>query len=292
MPSGDTSPGAPKPGLPEQVPSDWYDREYYLRNMEGGEIFRSTAGRKVTPRHAKLLEIASVRPGERVLDIGCGRGELVLQAGLKGAVAKGVDYSSAAIDLAKEALATYDEEYRSRVSFAVGDAVQLTGADERFDKVFFVDVAEHLHPHELESALRTIRELLSPDGRLILHTAPNLLFYRYAYPVIRALYPLIRRIFPAAAALARTKPNWQGDTLPKNPEEGQGYNERVHVNEQTPFTLKNTLRKCGFDCRLHMIPFLRQVDSASLRVLYSTLAMWPWSYIGCAEIVAVCRRRR
>jgi SAM-dependent methyltransferase len=274
------------------VPSEWYDREYYLRNMEGGDLFVSTAGRQVTPRHAKLLEIARLRPGMRVLDVGCGRGELVLQAGLAGAVAVGVDYSQDAIALANEALARHDEEVRSRVSFAVGDAVALKPLEQRYDVVFFVDVAEHLHPHELNRTLVSLRDLLAPEGRLIVHTAPNLLFYRFAYPVIRALYPLIRRVFPAAAALAATKPNWQGETLPKDPEAGQGYNERVHVNEQTPFTLRRALAEAGLSCRIRMIPFLRQVDSPALRVLYRVLAMRPWCYVTSAEIVAECRRKR
>ena len=275
---------------PEQVPSEWYDREYYLRNMEGGEVFLETGGRTITPRHAKLLELTEIRPGDRVLDVGCGRGELVLQAGLRGATAKGIDYSRDAIQLAREALETYDEEFRARVSFTVGDAVQLTLTGERFDKVFFVDVWEHLHPHELEGTLNTLRELLDDGGELIVHTAPNKLFYKVSYPVIRLLYPLIRRVFPAGAALAATKPNWKGDRLPKDPEEGQGYNERVHVNEQTPFTMRKSLHEAGFTSRIEMVPFLRQVDSPSLRALYRVLAMKPWSYATSAEIVAVCRK--
>jgi 2-polyprenyl-3-methyl-5-hydroxy-6-metoxy-1,4-benzoquinol methylase len=272
------------------VPAEWYDRDYYLQNMEGGEVFVSTGGREITPRHAKLLTLTDIRPGDRVLDVGCGRGELVLQAGLLGATAKGIDYSRAAIQLAREALETYDGEFRARVSFTVGDAVQLTLSGEQFDKIFFIDVWEHLHPHELESTLNTLRALLADDGELIVHTAPNKLFYKVSYPIIRLLYPVIRRVFPAAAALAATKPNWKGDRLPKNPEEGQGYNERVHVNEQTPFTLRRSLTRAGFTSRVEMIPFLRQVDSPALRTLYRVLGMKPWSYVTSAEIVALCRK--
>jgi ubiquinone/menaquinone biosynthesis C-methylase UbiE len=258
--------------------------------MEGGDVFVSTGGRQITPRHAKLLALTEIRPGDRVLDVGCGRGELVLQAGLRGATAKGIDYSRDAIQLAREALDSYDDEFRARVSFTVGDAIQLSLAGERYDKIFFIDVWEHLHPHELESTLNTLRELLADGGELIVHTAPNKLFYKVSYPVIRFLYPAIRRVFPAAAALAATKPNWKGDRLPKNPEEGQGYNERVHVNEQTPFTLRDSLKKAGFAGRIEMIPFLRQVDSPALRILYRVLGAKPWSYVTSAEIVAICRK--
>jgi ubiquinone/menaquinone biosynthesis C-methylase UbiE len=256
--------------------------------MEGGELFVSTGGREITPRHAKLLSMTTIEPGMRVLDVGCGRGELVLQAGILGATAKGMDYSRDAITLANKALESYDAEYRSRVSFSVGDAVELSLSGETFDRIFFIDVAEHLHQHELERTLNTLRTLLAPSGELIVHTAPNKLFYKYSYPVIRLLYPVIRRVLPAAAALAATKPNWKGNRLPKNPEEGQGYNEHVHVNEQTPFTLSATLRKCGLTCDLKMIPFLRQVDGKALRAMYAILGMKPWSYVTSAEIVAIC----
>lgn len=288
MPSSDTRSGETPTDLPEQVPSEWYDREYYLQNMEGGDLFVTTGGRQITPRHAKLLSMTSIKPGQRVLDVGCGRGELVLQAGILGATAKGMDYSRDAIALANTALETYDDEFRARVSFSVGDAVELSLTGETFDRIFFIDVAEHLHQHELERTLNTLRTLLAPGGELIVHTAPNKLFYRYSYPVIRALYPLIRRVFPAAAALAATKPNWKGDRLPKNPEEGQGYNEHVHVNEQTPFTLKATLNKCGLTSDIKMVPFLRQVDGKALRALYAILGTKPWAFVTSAEIVAIC----
>ena len=106
MPSSDTRSEDKPANLPEQVPSESYDRAYYLQNMEGGELFVSTGGRKITPRHAKILSMTTIKPGARVLDVGCGRGELVLQAGLLGANAKGVDYSKDAIALANDALAT------------------------------------------------------------------------------------------------------------------------------------------------------------------------------------------
>jgi 2-polyprenyl-3-methyl-5-hydroxy-6-metoxy-1,4-benzoquinol methylase len=275
---------------PAQVPAELYDREYYLTNMEGHELFLSTHGREVTPRHAKIMEYARIRPGERVLDVGCGRGELTCQAALQGARARGIDYSAAAVELCREAWATYDDELRARLEFEQVDVTTSLGEPATYDVVFFIDVAEHLHPHELHRTLLSIREVLKPGGRLILHTAPNVWFYQYAYPLIRAGFPLIRRLSPSLVALARTKPNWQGDTLPENPEEGQDYNLKVHVNEQSPRSLADALRAAGFRPRIHMIPFTRQVSGAALSLLYAVLSLPPASRIMCAEMIAVARR--
>jgi len=272
------------------VPAELYDRRYYLENMEGGELFLATHGREVTPRHVKLLQIAGIRPGERVLDVGCGRGELVCQAVLAGAAARGIDYSADAIALCREARETYTEAERARMAFEQVDANAPLGEENAYDVVFFVDVAEHLYPEELHRALLSIRRVLRPGGRLILHTAPNVWFYRYAYPVIRRLFPLIRRLSPALVALARTKPNWQGDTLPENPEDGQEYNLRVHVNEQSPPSLREALRAAGFRPRLHMVPFTRQVRGPVLSLVYGVLSLPPLSAVLCAEIVAVARK--
>jgi hypothetical protein len=91
-------------------------------------------------------------------------------------------------------------------------------------------------------------------------------------------------------ALARTKPNWQGDTLPADPEEGQEYNQRVHVNEQSPRTLKAALRAAGFEPKLRMVPFTRQVSGPLLRFVYAALALPPLNAFLCAELVAVASK--
>ena len=281
---------AGQPQGERKVPADLYDRRYYLTNMEGHDRFLETHGREVTPRHTKLMQIAAIRPGERVLDVGCGRGELTCQAMLAGAHARGIDYSAAAIALCQEARATYPEEIRARLEFEQVDATSVLGEAGAYDVVFFVDVAEHLYPEELQRTLLSIREVLKPGGRLILHTAPNVWFYHYAYPLIRLAFPLIRRLSPSLVALARTKPNWQGDALPKNPEEGQEYNVHVHVNPPPPRSRRRALRAAGFSPRLRMIPFTRAVSGPALTLLYAALSLPPLSAFVCAEIVAIARK--
>ena len=54
-----------------------------------------------------------------------------------------------------------------------------------FDRVLMFDIVEHLHPWELHQALLQAHRVLSPQGRLIVHTAPNRWYDQFAYPVVR-----------------------------------------------------------------------------------------------------------
>ena len=51
---------------------------------------------------APLLELLAARPGERVLDLGCGDGRLSLRIGETGAAVIGVDGASGMVDAARD----------------------------------------------------------------------------------------------------------------------------------------------------------------------------------------------
>ena len=66
---------------------------------------------------------------------------------------------------------------------------------------------------------------------VIVHTAPNIWYDRYAYPVVRIVRTLMGR----------------GANYPKNPREFLvSVNEHVHVNEQSMWSMSRTLRAAGF----------------------------------------------
>ena len=49
-----------------------------------------------------LLELLAAKPGERILDVGCGTGHLTAQIAATGAHVVGIDASSAMIEQARE----------------------------------------------------------------------------------------------------------------------------------------------------------------------------------------------
>jgi len=94
-----------------------------------------------------------------------------------------------------------------------------------------LDVIEHLHDWELRIVLKSVWESLKPGGMVVVHTAPNKLRWTVLYTVARFLARAFR-----------------GEKLPYN---GRSRTDQiVHVNEQTPFSLRRHLRKSGFAVRI------------------------------------------
>ncbi len=206
-----------------------YDEDYFLSSCEGHQEFIETEGRGLSPRLAAALAAAEVLPGMRVLDVGSGRGEVVRRCARLGASAYGIDYAAVANQLARELMAR-GEELDGRMGVAQADAKVLPFPAGHFDRVTMFDIVEHLHPWELHQALLEVGRVLRDDGRLVIHTAPNRWYDRYAYPFVR---------------LYRTATG-EGERYPKNPRELIPVNVSVHVNEQDLLRLRRALRRAGF----------------------------------------------
>src|SRR5262245_59181487 len=103
------------PETPERVEPGIYTDDYYLTNCHGHEDFVMSGGRQVGPRVVKALSLAGDLRNKRVLDVGCGRGELVLQSAMRGAEAWGIDYADAAVAIAERALSDADASLRERM---------------------------------------------------------------------------------------------------------------------------------------------------------------------------------
>ena len=243
--------------LPEPAVSrEEYDREYYLQCCAGADQWRESGGRNPSGIYKGVLAKAGLRSGETVVDIGTGRGELVVVAVQQGAArATGVDYSRAAVELAQETLAAHDAGDRASVVLADARAIPLP--DAQADLVTLVDVVEHLDPGELRVTLGEARRLLKPGGRLFIHTMPNRLIYDVTYRVLRAMWP----------------PRWR--TWPSEPR--TEVERTMHVNEQTVRSMCRTLREAGFaDVRGEHGQWLHTtfVPSKRARWVYPLLARW------------------
>jgi ubiquinone/menaquinone biosynthesis C-methylase UbiE len=228
-----------------RVDPEEYTEEYYLNDCEGFDVYRQTNGRELSPRLATVFDLGRVRPGERVLDIACGRGELVVHSALRGATAVGLDYAEAATKLTKRVLETLPEETQARTGVVWMDGTRLGFPTASFDVIFMVDYVEHLYPHELDRSLDEAYRVLKPSGRLVIHTAPNSILAHKTWPYY------IRHIHRGVLRMARAvnfKDKFINEMmLPKGqafPLEGDY--DHVHVNEQTPDGLATTVSKRGF----------------------------------------------
>ncbi len=136
-------------------------------NEQAGPIWvaRQTAlDRMIAPFGERAMAALAPRPGERIVDVGCGCGDTSLALGRRvtasGSVL-GLDISEPMVGRARERAAT---EGLAHVRFVAGDAqtqaLPPASADaifSRFGVMFFVDPT---------AAFANLRTALQPDGRL------------------------------------------------------------------------------------------------------------------------------
>src|SRR5262249_16503932 len=113
-----------------------------------------------------LIDLGALRPHDRVLEIGCGTGSLLLR--IKRAHP---DVTVVGLDPDPRALARARGKARraaAAIQLDQGFADQLPYPDASFDRVFSSFMFHHLPADEKEPTLREVRRVLKPNGRLIL----------------------------------------------------------------------------------------------------------------------------
>src|SRR5688572_26748380 len=107
---------------------------------------------------SRLLDAeVPLRPGERLLEIGCGEGGNLFHLRDRGAALYGVDYSPGKVGFARRAACA---------NVLVADALRLPFRDGEFDAVLIRDLLHHLPGGE--GALSEAFRVLRPGGRLTL----------------------------------------------------------------------------------------------------------------------------
>ena len=113
-----------------------------------------------------LAEHYNLQPGDRVLDVGCGKGFLLyeLTQSVPGIEVEGVDISKYAIENSKE-------EIRPRLKIA--DASALPYDDKSFDLVISLNTLHNLYCNDLERALKEIERVGKNDKYIVVESYRN-----------------------------------------------------------------------------------------------------------------------
>jgi cyclopropane-fatty-acyl-phospholipid synthase len=107
-----------------------------------------------------------LRPGQRLLDIGCGWGSLVIHAAREyGVSALGITLSEAQVELGRERVA----------AAGLSDAVEIAGLDYRelgedtFDAVASIGMVEHVGASQIDAYAAQVARVLRPGGHALNH---------------------------------------------------------------------------------------------------------------------------
>jgi cyclopropane-fatty-acyl-phospholipid synthase len=172
-----------------------YSCAYFLAPEQGIEEAQANKKRHIA---AKLL----LKPGQRVLDIGCGWGGLALY------IARECDVSVTGLTLSNEQLKVAqrraaDAGLADRVRFELCDYREATGS---YDRIVSVGMFEHVGVVHYPTFFRKLRELLVEDGVALLHSigrqdgpgATNPWIRKYIFPggyspAVSEVVPVVER---------------------------------------------------------------------------------------------------
>lgn len=117
---------------------------------------------QVHPAARSVVDVLAPRPGEHVVDLGCGTGNAALLAAAGGARVTGVDPAARLLEIAMENAKAAVLE----VEFRAGDAAQMPLPDSSIDAV--VSVFGVIFAPDENAAVGEIARVLRPGGRLVL----------------------------------------------------------------------------------------------------------------------------
>jgi SAM-dependent methyltransferase len=158
--------------LAKQWGHDYWDGD--RRICYGG--YRYLEGRWEKVARA-MVEHYGIKPGDRILDVGCGKGFLLYD------FTKVVpDLDLHGIDISDYAIENSKQEIRNRLQ--VGNATSLPFSDGYFDFVFSITTLHNLHCYDLDKALREIERVGKKDKYICVesyrneHEKANLLYWQ------------------------------------------------------------------------------------------------------------------
>jgi protein-L-isoaspartate(D-aspartate) O-methyltransferase len=114
----------------------------------------------------QLVEHYRLAPGDRVLDVGCGKAFLLydLTQACPGIEVAGIDISEYALGSAKEEV---------RQDLRLASAAELPFGDDSFDLVISINTLHNLHCYDLDRALREVERVGRRDKYLVVESYRN-----------------------------------------------------------------------------------------------------------------------
>jgi ubiquinone/menaquinone biosynthesis C-methylase UbiE len=171
-----------------------YDEAYY-EELHPRHWFKSPA-RKFEERDRDVLRLVAPTRSDRVLELGCARGDVTFLLARHAGSVTGVDAADEALAMAEAERARRN---LSNVSFLKADVADLSPVpDASVDAVAAIDLVEHVDDPTLRAMLGECRRVLAPKGRLAIYTPE-----RAHYVERLKAHDLVLKQFPQHIAVRR-----------------------------------------------------------------------------------------
>ncbi len=129
---------------------DWGDGDY------------ARTARQLEVAAHRALDLAEVSSGERVLDLGCGNGNVTLAAARLGAVVTAMDPSARLLETARARA----EAMGMTAHFVVGEGARIDVPDDSFDAV--IAVFSVIFAPDPAACVQEMMRVVRPGGRLVI----------------------------------------------------------------------------------------------------------------------------
>jgi SAM-dependent methyltransferase len=118
------------------------------------------------PVASAMIEHYGIKPGDKILDVGCGKGFLLYEISL---LVPEVEIFG--IDISDYAVANAKEEIKDRLQ--IGNANQLPFPDDHFDLIYSITTLHNLHAYDLDQALREMERVGKKNKYLCVESYRN-----------------------------------------------------------------------------------------------------------------------
>lgn len=229
-----------------------YDREFYLSEATYPTL---------KFRHRYILDMVrslDLPSDARILDVGCGPGEMVIDLISEDREVYGVDISAEMIARARARLEALDD-VRNTVVLETGDIEALAFPDQHFDLIIASGVVEYL---EGDAAwAREVLRTLKPGGYLILNVTNKLAVRKWTEPLVET--------FKASEPVRRALGFVKERVLGRGPLHYFPFRPRKH----TPRAFDAFLASLGFEKLSHAY-FDFSLLPAPFDVLFPSIRQW------------------
>jgi len=175
--------------LSEERATKQYDTWISLLTLGHDRRLRSYIINKVLPRRGS------------VLDLGCGTGTLLIEAGRRGLRGVGVDVDERMLEIARKRSRKHN--LGRRIDFRHGDVIEPQLHDDSFDLVVSTFVVSELQSEDLVTFFSEARRVAVPGGRIAIGTEGL-----PARRTIGRFFSLIRRLsYRIAAKFSQVDPH-------------------------------------------------------------------------------------